>query len=388
MAQRDRCYGCFRPQDDCFCDAIPVIHNQTNVLILQHVRERYHPFNTARIVRKALQNSRLLVGDPKGLAATNLPIRTRAGLLYPGSAATLISDLPPDQRPGQLVILDGTWHQAKTMFRDIPALHELPQYKLAPDSPGRYRIRREPDATSLSTLEAATAALCALEPATSGFDQLLEAFETMVDRQLARLKSKNGWRRNARRHQNGTNTPRVLVGDLAHVVVAYGESAPGGRGKKCGLQTPVYWVAQRLGTNERFASAIEPGSALTDQFLGHLELTERDFADPLSHEAFRTAWANFLHPADTLVVYHQSTLLLLSHVRGSMGKCLVLKSVRLNPRQTNGTLEERLASEGLASGPAEHPGRAGQRLAKAIALVRHLNALGRPSKNEMAAPHC
>jgi len=376
MTQRDRCYGCFRPQDDCFCDAIPAIHNETEVLILQHRRERFHPFNTARIVRKALQNSRLLVGGPKGLAATNLPLRSRAGLLCRRSAATLISDLPPDRRPSQLVILDGTWHHAKTMFRDIPALHGLPQYKLAPDSPGRYRIRREPDSTSLSTLEAIVAALRILEPATNGFDRLLGAFETMVDQQLAHSQSKIAWRCNERRQQLGTNIPRALVGDLAHVVVAYGESAPGGRGKKGGLQPPVYWVAQRLGTDERFASAIEPGSRLTDQFLGHLELSERDFADALSHEAFRAAWINFLHPADTLVVYHQSTVRLLSHVHGSMGKCVVLKSVRLNPGRTNGTLEERLASEGLVSGLAEHPGRAGQRLAKAIALVRHLNALG------------
>ena len=376
MAQRNRCYGCFRPQDDCFCDAIPVIHNQTDVLILQHIRERFHPFNTARIVRKALQKSRLLVGDPKGLAATSLPLRPRAGLLCPGSAATLISDLPLDQRPGQLVILDGTWHHAKTMLRDIPALHELPQYRLAPDSPGRYRIRREPDATSLSTLEATVAALRALEPTTSGFDQLLGAFEIMVDRQLTRPKSNNEWRRNERRHRIGTNIPRVLLDDLAHVVVACGESAPGGRGKKPGLQPPVYWVAQRLGTNERFAAAIEPGFPLTDRFLGYMQLTERDFSDALSHEAFRAAWTDFLHPTDTLVVYHPNTVRLLSHVHASTRKCLVLKSVRLNPGRANGTLEERLASEGLVSGLAEHPGRAGQRLAKAIALVRHLNALG------------
>lgn len=376
MAQRNRCYGCYRPQDDCFCDAIPVIHNQTDVLILQHIRERFHPFNTARIVRKALQKSRLLVGDPKGLAATSLPLRPHAGLLCPGSAATLISDLPPDQQPGQLVILDGTWHHAKTMLRDIPALHELPQYRLAPDSPGRYRIRREPDATSLSTLEACVAALRALEPATSGFDQLLGVFETMVDRQLTVSKSTNGWRRNEHRQRIGTNIPRALIGDLAHIVVAYGESAPGERGKRSGLQPPVHWVAQRLGTNERFTSAIEPGSPLTDQFLGHLELTERDFSDALSHESFRAAWTDFLHPTDTLVVYHPSTVRLLSHVRGSTRMCLVLKSVRLNPGRANGTLEERLASEGLVSGLAEHPGRAGRRLANAIALVRHLNALG------------
>ena len=37
----------------CFCEAIPQIDNRTDVLILQHVGERFHPFNTARIVQKS-----------------------------------------------------------------------------------------------------------------------------------------------------------------------------------------------------------------------------------------------------------------------------------------------------------------------------------------------
>ena len=383
--QRDRCYGCYRPKEACFCDTIPAIDNRTNVLILQHRRERFHAFNTARIVRKSLKNSRLLVGHAKSLIATGLPFRPRAGLLYPGPAATLISDVPPDQRPDQLVILDGTWHHTKTLFRDIPALHDLPQYLLAPDAPGRYRIRREPDATSLSTLEATVAALRVLEPATSGFSQLLDAFETMVDRQLAHPKSQSGWRRNERRQQIGSNIPRALVGDLANVVVAYGESTSERRGDEPNLRAPIYWVAQRLGTNERCALALKPEAPLPDSLLSHLELTERDFANALSGEEFRTAWARFLHPADTLVVYHQSTVRLLSHVRADIAKCLVLKSVSLNSGRASGTLDERLASAGLVSGPAEHPGRAGKRLAKAIALVRHLNALGNTANRQMSS---
>jgi DTW domain-containing protein YfiP len=354
-----------------------MIDTQTKVLILQHIRERFHPFNTARIVQKALKNSRLLIGYPKELASLDLPLRPRTGVLYPGPTATLISDVPLGQRPEQLVILDGTWNQAKSLLRDIPALHALPRYKLAPESPGRYRIRREPDALSLSTLEATVAALLALEPATRGFDQLIEAFETMVDRQLAHPKSKTGWRRNDRRRQLGMNIPSVLLGDLSHVVVAYGESTPGERGGKRGSRPPIYWVAQRLGTGERFAAALEPAVPLADSLLGHLELDPRDFFDALSHDEFCTAWADFLHPADTLVVYHQSTRRLLSHVCGDIAKCLVLKSVSLDAGRSNGTLEERLISEGLTSGPAEHPGRAGKRLAKAITLVRHLNALGK-----------
>jgi DTW domain-containing protein YfiP len=124
---RDRCYSCFRPRGVCFCGTIPRIDNKTEVLILQHVRERFHPFNTARIVREALTNSRLLSDHTPRLAA-GLRLKLRAGLLYPGPGATLLADLPADQRPDQLVVLDGTWHHTKTLLRDIPALGRLALY--------------------------------------------------------------------------------------------------------------------------------------------------------------------------------------------------------------------------------------------------------------------
>ncbi len=185
---RDRCYGCFRPAPDCFCAVIPTIDNQTEVLILQHRREHFHPFNTARIVQRALQNSCLLVDRNQQLAA-RLVLKPGAVLLYPGPGVALLQDLPADRRPEQLVILDGTWNHVKTLLRDLPVLHSLPCYQLAPTAPSRFRIRLEPSAACLSTVEATVAALRILEPHTPGFDQLLNAFDQMIARQLTHLQS-------------------------------------------------------------------------------------------------------------------------------------------------------------------------------------------------------
>ncbi len=384
---RDRCYDCFRPKNDCFCAAIPTIENQTEVLIIQHIRERFHPFNTARIVRKALKNSSLLVDQTTHLAA-RLQLKPRAGLLYPGLGAPLISDVPPDLRPEQLVVLDGTWHHAKTLVRDISALHDLPRYQLAPASPSRYRLRREPNATSLSTLEATVAALRVLEPDTNGLEQLLEAFNCMVERQLAHAKSEYGWRRNESRNRTSRNIPLALLGDLDHVVVAYGESAAGGRGCDRVPRYPVFWVAQRFGTGERFACAIQPDFPLQESFLGHLELTHEHFSQALSPDEFCRSWAAFQRPSDTLVVYSHNTAHLLTRISANCTPCLVLKSVDFNPQQRYRSLDELLTGEGLVSAPAQHPGRAGKRLANALALVRHLNILGTaPTEYPSATEH-
>ena len=162
----------------CFCDVIPRVENRTEVIILQHMRERFHAFNTARIVRKALVNSSLLVDHNLPLAErlNEFSLSSRVGVLYPGPGGRLLSEVPQHELPEQLIVIDGTWHHAKTLLRDLPLLETLPRYRIQPDQPGNYRIRREPNETALSTLEATVEALRAIEPDTSGLSELVAAF--------------------------------------------------------------------------------------------------------------------------------------------------------------------------------------------------------------------
>ena len=346
------------------------------MLILQHRRERFHPFNTARIVHKSLRNSRLLV-DHLGNLARRVRFEPRAGLLYPGASAQLISDVPPDQRPGQLVVLDGTWHHAKTLLREIPALRLLPRYALAPTSPSRYRIRREPHNSALSTVEAAVAALRILEPETGGFDQLLRAFDAMVEGQLANAAYANSPRFQKRRNRTFKNIPMVLLGDLRNIVVAYAEAPAGQRGCKRNAGPPIYCVARRLVTGESFSCALNPPCPLDDAFLGHLELSREDFAGAVSLSEARERWAQFRRPDDIVAVFQPGTARLFSYLSVDGESCLVLKSVDLASDEHHSSLEDLLAAEGILEIPAQQPGRAGKRLANAIALVQHLNELGK-----------
>ena len=151
---RTRCYDCYRPVESCFCDAIPEVDNRTDVLILQHQRERRHPFNTARIVNKALNRCRLIFDRNESFADRDLAIIDGAALLYPSKDARLVSELTPEEMPSQLIVIDGTWDHAKALFRDVPQLHDLPRLKLNPSSPGQYRIRREPTEVGRSQLVA------------------------------------------------------------------------------------------------------------------------------------------------------------------------------------------------------------------------------------------
>lgn len=372
---RERCYTCFRPIDACYCATLPRIDNRTELLIVQHRRESFHPFNTARLVARSLQRATLVTDHLSGLAA-RLKFRANAGLLYPGGDARLLDDVPPHERPAQLVVVDGTWQQAKSLLRGLPAMAALPRFRLAPESPSLYRIRREPTAESLSTVEAVVAALRMLEPETAGFDRLLAVFHAMIDRQIAHPKASAEERRRVlRRRRTLRNIPLALTDGLQQIVVAYGESTPHPRGANQNRPAPLVWVAERMVSHERFVSLIRPTVPLDDQLLAHFELERADFETAPTLEEARRAWQAFLRPDDRIAMYGPSTARLAATLDIDPRDCVLLKAIDFNPDQRYATLDDVLTGERLTVEPPIHASRAGQRLANAKALVQHLHAL-------------
>ncbi len=367
-----RCYQCFRPKPLCFCQSIPRIDNNTNVLILQHIGERFHPFNTARIVQRALRHCHLIAGHNQRLGRHHLPIQANSALLFPRADAPSLAELPASRRPNQLVIIDGTWHQAKTILRDVLQLQKIPCYRLAPAAPGQYRIRREPNSQSLSTLEATVAALRVLEPDTVGLEQLLAAFNQMVEGQLTHPNRHAAWRHKENRQSRPRYLPNSLLQDAGNLVVAYGESTPGRQGERAVTSLPVSWVAQRLGTAERFSCHLRQSPPLSDTILERMQLSTADFDNAVSEDQFRDLWAHFVRRNDVLVVYHHGTYQLLGHIKASQPRCLVLKSVFRQWQTGFRSIEELMAAEKVTAPDSMPQSRANQRLDLAVALVEHL----------------
>ncbi len=334
-----RCVRCFRPPDRCYCDSVPSVDNQTDVLILQHRREREHPFNTARIVKMALSRCRLMVDHTPELARqfAATPLSPQAAVLYPGDDVPLIGELPTDQRPDQLVVLDGTWHHTKTLMRDIPGLSSLPRVRLSPPQPGQYRIRREPNDQALSTLEAIVAALQQNEPESAlvraQLDQLMKAFHSMVDQQLSCPKS--NWRANARRTPGATNIPKALLGDQSDVVVVYGEQEQGNyratseNPRPTRPAKPVYWLAHRMVSGETFEAVIANECLFDDHFPIRLQLSPAQIRSAVTMDVFRDQWRAFLRPDDVLVVHHSGLAKMIAANDLCRNMCLILKAINL-----------------------------------------------------------
>lgn len=184
---RTRCWTCYKPEPLCLCGRVPEVNNRTRITLFQHPRERFHAIGTARLARLGLSNLRFEIPNAPVTRSLALEpdLSPGTGLLFPGPGALNLSSLPSSERPTGLVVLDGTWGQAGKLYRANPWLDGLPRYVLTPASPSRYRIRRAPRAQFISTIEAIVEALKILEPETPGLDGLLEAFDTMIEAQMA-----------------------------------------------------------------------------------------------------------------------------------------------------------------------------------------------------------
>lgn len=139
---------------------------------------------TARLAHLGLPNSELHIG----LAFDEHPVSARlaadAVLLFPGDGAADPTTLS-NALPRTLVVVDGTWSQARKLLAMNPMLAALPRIGLVPTRPSRYAIRREPAAHCLSTVEAVVETLGRLEGDQAKFLPVLFAFDYLVATQIA-----------------------------------------------------------------------------------------------------------------------------------------------------------------------------------------------------------
>ncbi len=185
---RPTCYRCFRPEVGCICGLVRRVDNRTHVLIVQHPRERKHPFGTARIARLGLAKVEVMRAEkeyPDGEMWVPHRDVGNAAVLFPSRTATTLGEGEPVSLD-TLVVIDGTWSEAQKLLHITPWMRALPCVSLSPPRPGNYRIRKAKNpALEVSTIEAIAYALGHLEPGTPGIGGLVEDFDAVIDHQIS-----------------------------------------------------------------------------------------------------------------------------------------------------------------------------------------------------------
>ncbi len=201
----EACARCGKPQALCVCDRITPLASRTAVLILQHPQEMDVTLGTARITELSLPGAVTL---RPGLSWPNLAHALgrpdvdpgRWAILYPHSlprdltieeqAAPVVvldrrgerRDLAADPLEG-VIVLDGTWAQAKALWWRNPWMVKQPRLVLHPKEPSAYgKVRKQPQRGFLSTLEAVGETLVALGEDAALLASLKRTFRTLLQR--------------------------------------------------------------------------------------------------------------------------------------------------------------------------------------------------------------
>ena len=196
------CPHCGKALPLCICDSLDPIDNRIEVVILQHPQEQDRTLGTARLTALQLKNSILKIGLSwpslsKILGRTVDPARW--AILYLGSAK--VADLAADRdilaidRKAQpedyqreilndiegIVVLDGTWSQAKALWWRNAWMLKCQRVILGPSRPSLYgKLRKEPRRDGLSTIEATAMLLGRLEGRKEIEETLIRTFERML----------------------------------------------------------------------------------------------------------------------------------------------------------------------------------------------------------------
>jgi len=362
----------------CLCADLPTVPTATRIIVLQHPHEQRHPFGTARFVRLCMPDAEVHVAHGGNDEVLHCPIDVPPGtaVLYPHADAEDLETMAEDELPPALLVLDGTWGHAKTLYRHNPWLQQLRHVRLTPREPSRYRIRKEPQEDYISTLEAIVAALRITEPANTRVEELLVAFDRMIDQQIAHVATAERQHRTRRERQRPSRAlPAGLFAD--NLLIAYAESSlPGGDPDQA--RELVQWVAVRVDTGETFEALLRPRERPpTAAHLEHMQIPRAALDAGLIRDAARAAFAEFAGPAPTIATWTATTLEWGTPLLPPDATAICLKTAYCNLRNRRaGYLEEVVQREHLTTVPLECSGRARNRLGNALAVARWLRRVG------------
>lgn len=164
----ERCSGCNLPTLNCLCPYRVEAYSEAQVWLLTHPLEHYKPTNTGRLIGDVLPTTEVFtwyrtVPNARLLALLD-DSRYAPFVIFPDDQPDYADRVVGMQRVGEaklegripvFLILDGTWRQARRIFRKSPYLEALPVLPLSTQRLTRYRLRKPASSAHLCTVEVA-----------------------------------------------------------------------------------------------------------------------------------------------------------------------------------------------------------------------------------------
>ncbi|MGY5955836.1 tRNA-uridine aminocarboxypropyltransferase [Kosakonia sp. BK9b] len=161
-----RCQRCLLPQRQCLCDTLkPSVANSRFCLVMFDT-EPMKPSNTGRLIADILPDTLAFqwsrTAPPKALIDLCSSDEYQPMVVFPASYAgseRQVLSVPPAGKPPLFIMLDGTWTEARKMFRKSPYLDALPVISVDLSRVSAYRLREAHAEDQYCTAEVAIALL-------------------------------------------------------------------------------------------------------------------------------------------------------------------------------------------------------------------------------------
>lgn len=157
------CNQCELPILNCICNKLPKVCTRAKFWILSSVRELKRPSNTARLLKLANPDSTEIflwerTKEPDQLIEYINMEKYKTFVLFPTENEDFDKsdmELKMEDKIPAFIILDGTWKEARKIFRKSDFLKDLPNITIKPSCSSKYDLRRGVTQGNLCTIEAA-----------------------------------------------------------------------------------------------------------------------------------------------------------------------------------------------------------------------------------------
>lgn len=308
--RRGKCPTCQQPLVNCYCGRIVPQSTDARFVFLQHPAEARNPVGTARMAHLSIPGSRLFIGvdfTENAELRNLLEDADEAGVLFPTDDAVDLETIRESGKPPTIVVIDGTWSEARKIWKTNPFLQSMKAYRLQPAQPSRYRIRAEPAAHCVSTIEAVAAALSAVDG--RDHESMLRPFLSMVDRQVAFSESPQRAPRHANRKPRRLSLPPGIAKDPSKALLVHVTAD----GYRQGRDRDRLQAATPEGDMVRI-SALRPSTGQRFSATFPLHQGQEAQAEGQTTERARRGWADFIRDDDAWMTWSAySTELLAVH---------------------------------------------------------------------------
>jgi len=173
-----RCPQCRIDERHCLCVLRPSAESNAAFLLLYYDDEVLKPSNSGKLIADLFDDThafiwqrtqlddalKSLINDPQWYPVVIFPEE------YADAGREVIRDRleVPDQKRPLFILLDGSWPEAKKMFRKSPYLDSFPVMSISPENRSKYIVRKASMSHQLATAEVASFVLDAYNEPENG----------------------------------------------------------------------------------------------------------------------------------------------------------------------------------------------------------------------------